>query len=455
MIQPSSPPLRTYDDLLRLFQESETPKPDYAVGPEMEKFGIIAATGEPLPYKGERGVLALFDVLSRDFGWKPESEYAGGPPLLLNGHLGSITLEPGAQFELSGKAVKTIHEIDEQFRRHLRELENVSRALGIRWLGVGFHPFARREDLEWVPKLRYEVMRKYLPTRGAHALDMMLRTATVQANFDFADERTAMRQMRVALALTPFVTAMFANSPWKEGKRHEGLSYRARVWLDVDPDRSGLIPNLWKKNAGYADYVEWALDAPMFLFKRDGHIVPNTGQTFRSFWKDGFQEHRATSADWELHLNTLFPEVRLKRTVEVRGADSQRTELASALVALWVGILYDERAFDEAEALVDGFQHDELAALREQTWIRGLAAEFRGKSIVTVAESIVEIARRGLERRAERDETGRDETIFLARLAHLVSRGMTPAEAMLQEQGTMPLARYLFERGSLLPPLPQ
>src|SRR5690606_27497699 len=199
--------------------------------------------------------------------------------------------------------------------------------------------------------------RDYLPTRGNLALDMMLRTATVQANFDYVSEADAMTKMRVALRLAPLTTAMFANSPFYEGTPFGGKSYRAKVWLDTDPDRSGLVPVLWKKNASFVDYVEWALDVPMFMFKRNGEKVVNTGQTFRSFWKSGYAGHKATLSDWQTHLNTLFPEVRLKKTIEVRAADAQGANMACTLPALWTGIFYDDKALREAEALCADWTH--------------------------------------------------------------------------------------------------
>jgi glutamate--cysteine ligase len=271
----------------------------------------------------------------------------------------------------------------------------------------------------------------------------MLRTSTVQANFDFVNEVDAMRKMRVSMALSPLVTAMFANSPWKEGTRHEGLSYRARVWLDVDPDRSGLVPNLWKANSAYSDYAEWALDVPMFLIKRNGETIDNTGQTFRTFWKEGRDGHRATFSDWEGHLNTLFPEVRLKKTIEVRGADSQRLDLASALVALWTGIFYDARALSAAEALVDGWTFSECQAVRQQLWIHGLRTPFRGGTFVALAESLLGIARTGLLARAKQNADSLDESIYLSPIESLVERAMTPAEELLELQAGRSLEDFL------------
>src|SRR5260221_9626271 len=222
-------------------------------------------------------------------------------------------------------------------------------------------------------------MREYVPTRGALALDMMQRTCTVQANFDFSSEARAMLNLRVGLKLAPLTTALFANSPIVEGKRIEGPSMRAKVWLEVDPDRSGLVPVVWRDAATFRDYAEWALDVPMFLFKRDGAIVANTGQTFRAFWKDGFQGHHATGDDWQLHLNTLFPDVRLKRTIEIRGADSQPLDTAPALAALYAGLFYDDRAIDAARSMVEPWTHAEVDAARSKVWREGLGTKLGGK----------------------------------------------------------------------------
>ncbi len=426
-------PIRRQSDLLSPFLEACKPRSEWRIGPEAEKFGVFEATGAPVPYSGDRSVLRVLEELVRSHGWQPEREHDGAPIIALARGDASVTLEPGGQLELSGGKAKSIHEVCTELRGHMREIAPLSRALGIVYLGVGFHPFARREDFEWVPKQRYAVMREYLPTRGGHALDMMLRTCTVQVNLDYEDEVDAMRKMRVALALAPATTAMFANSPWKEGQPHGGVTYRGRTWLDVDPDRTGLLPPLWVQGAGFEQYVEWALDVPMFVFKRGGHAITNAGQTFRSFYKNGFQGHRATLEDWKLHLNTIFSDVRLKKTIEIRGADVQRTDLACALPALWTGILYDERALAEAEALVDGWKHDEVAELRTRVWREGLRTPFRGRTLAAVAERLVAIGQGGLERRGIVDPvSGRDESVHLARLRALVGQGRCPADVLLE-----------------------
>ena len=426
-------PIRRRGDLLAPFVEACKPASAWRIGPEMEKFGIFEATRAPIPYEGPRSVVRILEELASLHGWTPEREHEGGPIVALARGDASVTLEPGGQLELSGGKSDTIHQVSAELRGHMREIGPLSRSMGVRWLGVGFHPFARREDFAWVPKQRYAIMKTYLPTRGGHALDMMLRTCTVQANYDYSSEADAMRKMRVALALAPLTTAVFANSPWKEGRAHGGVTYRGRVWLDVDPDRGGLVPQLWKKAAAFDDYVEWALDVPMFLFKRAGHAIANTGQTFRSFLKSGFDGQSATLDDWKLHLNTLFPEVRLKKTIEIRGADSQSTDLASALPALWTGILYDEVALGEAEALVDDWGHDEVAELRAHVWRDGLRSTFRDAPLASVAERVVSIAEGGLARRKRIDPaTGKDERLHLASLRKLVGEGRTPADVLVE-----------------------
>jgi glutamate--cysteine ligase len=420
------------DDLFRPFHEAIKPRDQWRIGAEAEKFGVVTATGAAVPYDGERGITGVFAALQKH-GWQPMSEVEAGPILALARDGASVTLEPGGQLELSGAPLDDVHAIAKETSAHLAELHRVSDPLGISWLGVGFHPFARQEDLPWVPKLRYAIMREYLPKRGTRALDMMRRTATVQANFDYGSEEDAMRKMRVALRLSPIVTAIFANSPFCEGKVTGRRSERAEVWLSVDPDRQGLLPSLWKADSSFEDYVEWALDVPMFLIKRDGKVVANTGQTFRAFWAEGFQGEKADIHDWELHLNTLFPEVRLKHTIEVRGNDSQTVPLAAAIPALFTGILYDGRALDEAENLVASFTFDEMQALRADVAKRALLAQLRGRPIADMAQTLLGIAKGGLARRGRRSQDGRDETVHLAHLEPLVERAQCPADVLLAD----------------------
>jgi glutamate--cysteine ligase len=366
-------------------------------------------------------------------GWKAEAEFEGGPILALLKDGASITLEPGSQFELSGAQFDNVHAIDDETRAHMRELHEFSVAHKLRWLGTGLQPFAKRSDYTIVPKQRYGVMREYLPTQGAHGLDMMLRTGTVQANFDFSSEADAMKKLRVGLKLAPLTAALFANSPFLEGKPFGGKSFRARVWLDVDPTRSGLVSRMFKLGASYADYIEWALDAPMFMIKRGDLPVKNTGQTFRDFFKNGFEGHHATEGDWQTHVNTLFPEVRLKRTLEIRSADSQRVELAPALSAMWTGIFYDATTLEALDQMTADYTEKELTALRQEVWRLGLASEFRGKSLQTEAERVLALAQAGLVRRAKTWTHGKDESVLLQPLVDLVARAQTPADLALSQ----------------------
>jgi glutamate--cysteine ligase len=425
-------PLRR-EDLLIPFREGAKPRDRFRIGTEAEKFGVYVADGRPIPYGGPRGVLAVMRALCDRYGWTPQSEREGGEVIALRRGDASITLEPGCQLELSGAPQKSVHDTCAEFTGHLAELAQISAELGIVWLGLGFHPFAARGDLDWVPKERYGVMREYLPTRGAMALDMMQRTCTVQANVDFEDEEDAVRKTKVALAISPVVTAMFANGPFAEGERARDLSVRARAWLSTDPDRCGALPFAFEEDFGFERYVEWALDVPMFLFKRDGRGVRNTGQTFRDFWTHGFEGWSATRADWESHLQTLFPEVRLKRTIELRGADSVPTALLCALPAFWKGILYDDDAADAALRLVADWTAEERLELRREIPALALGSAVRGTKLVDVACDLLDLAVAGLRRQAVLSRRGRDESAHLDRLQEMVEDGHCPADLLARD----------------------
>jgi glutamate--cysteine ligase len=440
-------PLRDRDELFDVFRQAEKPASAWRIGAEAEKFAVFAESGKPIDYAHD--ITRIFAALERQ-GWSPERETADGPVIALSRASASITLEPGAQLELSGAALSA--ELDE----HLRELKGVSDELGLAWLSVGFHPIATQAELPWVPKQRYAVMKEYLPGRGHAAHDMMRRTATVQANFDYANEEDALRKLGVTLRLSPLVHALTANAPFLERRRSQLKSVRGEVWRHMDPARSGLIPALWKPGRlGYADYVEWALDAGMFLFKRGERVFHNAGQTFRSFLAEGFQGERATLADWRMHLNTLFPEARLKNTIEARACDAQRYELGVAVPALYTGLLYDERALAEAEELARSFELDAVEALRPALLSEGLAARYGERSVAPLAERILEIASGGLSRRARLDASGRDEQHFLRPLVALVTLGACPADVLAEgvtegdELGTAELIERTRIRGPL------
>jgi glutamate--cysteine ligase len=314
--------------------------------------------------------------------------------------------------------------------RYRAELHAVSAPLDITWMSIGFHPFARHEDLPHVPKLRYPIMERYLPTRGPRALDMMRRTCTVQANVDYDSEADAMRKLRLSLAVQPVVTAMFANSPVIEGRLTDRACERAATWIGMDPDRSGLLPFAWRDNATLRDYVEWALDVPMFLIRRGDVSLDATHLTFRTFMTDGLSGHAATSSDWETHLNTLFPEVRLKRTIELRGADAPPPALSCAVAALWKGLLYDDRSLDAIERAVASLHPAEVERIRPEVAARALRATLGGRSMQRWAEDLLDLAQTALVRHAVHDAQGRDESLYLQGIRALVERGQTPSDVL-------------------------
>lgn len=451
LTQTAASPRLTHDDLLVPFHASLKSEDKWRVGAEAEKFGVLEATHEPLPYQGPRSVRAVLAALVERFGWKAESEYAGGEIISLTRGHASITLEPGGQLELSGAPFHSIHETHDEWQQHIEELREVGGPLGIAWLGLGFHPFARQDDLPWVPKLRYGVMRDYLPTRGSMGLDMMRRTSTVQANLDYGSEADAMRKMRVAVALSPIITAMFANSPFYEGAVGTERTRRGLVWLNTDPDRTGLLPFLWSSRASFDAYVEWALDVPMFLVKRGSKVVHNTGQTFRAFMRDGFAGTSATADDWFSHLGTLFPEVRLKKTIEIRGADSLPFALTPSLAALSKGIFYDDQALTKAEALTSSLAYETVESARREVARSALAAPLAGRPLLEWAVQVVAIAHEGLTRIHARSPHPRgNEALYLHPLEKLLQRGQTPADALLAHLDTSrPLAPQVIELARL------
>ncbi len=418
-----------------VFRRAEKPREQFRIGTEVEKTGVATQGGQPtsIHYEGSAGVREVLLRLER-FGWRPESEYPGGPVLQLMRDSASITLEPGAQLELSGAPLATLSETHDELLLHRREIDEIGAELGITWLGLGFHPYARREDLRFVPKLRYGVMQEYLPTKGTRGLDMMLRTCTVQANLDYHNEQDAMHKLWLSLRLQPIATALFANSPFYEGKRSDRISERADVWLHVDPPRSGLVPAVWEKQPHelrYTDYIEWALSAPMFLIKRNDQVVHNTGQSFRDFLQNGFGEHRASEYDWETHLNTLFPEARLKRTLEMRGADAHDVDGCVALAAFWKGLLYSDSALSKATELCAGWDLAAMERTRQEIPTRALDTGLEGTPLLTIAEKLVAIANDGL---------AEAEQIFLAPLKACVSAGQSLGMWRLAQTSGSPLA---------------
>ncbi len=423
------------EELVEPFHAAEVLGHQHRVGIESEQFGFVAPDFAPLPYDGELSIMSLFDRFVAN-GWAPLSEGWNRPTIGLGMGERSITLEPGGQLELSGAPVSNLHQVSEELEEHRRELEEHSQPLGISWSHVAFHPFATQDQLPWVPKLRYAIMREYLPKVGDGALDMMRRTATIQVNLDYTDEDDAMTKLQLMLRLAPILHAMTAHAPLAEGKLTITNSRRGNVWLRMDQTRSGLIPALWEKpRPGYEDYVNFALEAGMFLFKREGRMIANTGQSFRSFLEHGFEGHRASREDWELHLNTLFPEVRLKRTLEVRCFDAQPEDTAMSIPALCVGLLYDERSRAAAFELVADWEYEQIERLRPQLMADPWVVSIANRRFEELAQRVLELASAGLERRRCLDGEGRNESVYLRPLRQLIDARETPASRLRRRLG--------------------
>ncbi|MEX2452208.1 MAG: glutamate--cysteine ligase [Rhodospirillales bacterium] len=408
------------------------PTDAWRIGTEHEKFAYDLKTLRPLAYDGAPGIRALLEALQR-FGWEPVLE-AGNPVALKKPDGSSITLEPAGQVELSGAAVRTIHDTCREVNDHLAQVKTVAREMGIGFLGLGYQPKWPREDMPWMPKGRYEIMRAYMPKKGGMGLEMMQATCTVQVNLDFDSEATMVRMFRIALALQPVATALWANSPFKHGKPTGFLSYRSHVWTDTDPDRCGMLDFVFEDGFGFERYVDYILDVPMYFIYRDGRYIDVAGKSFRDFMNgtlEGFEGERPTLKDWEDHLSTAFPEVRLKRFLEMRGADGGPWARLCALSAFWVGLLYDGDARDAAWDLVKDWSVEELSALRDAVPQTALKTPFRNRTVREVALDALAIARKGLKNRNRIDSFGTDESHFLKPMCRIAESGFTPAEELL------------------------
>ncbi len=409
------------------------PAEEWRIGTEHEKFCYSLDDFRPLPYEGERGIRALLEGL-QSFGWAPVTEDGNVIALAKNG--ASVSLEPGGQVELSGAPLKTIHDTCSEVHTHLDQIRQVMGPMNVAAMGLGFNPKWARADIPWMPKGRYKIMREYMPKKGSLGLDMMLRTCTVQVNLDFASEADMVKKFRVGLALQPVATALFANSPFTEGRPNGFLSFRSHIWTDTDPDRCGVLPFVFEDGMGFERYVDHVLDVPMYFVYRDGKYIDASGQSFRDFL-DGrlpaLPGEKPKMGDWADHLSTLFPEVRLKKFLEMRGADGGPWKSLCALPALWVGLLYDQGALDAAWDLVKDWSLEEHQYLRDEVPRQALHTPFRGKSLNAVANQAVEIAAQGLKARRRLDGQGDDESHFLSLLRSRVEREKSPAEYLLDD----------------------
>ena len=419
-------PVESVEDLVGFLRSGEKPPEAWRVGTEHEKIGLRENGYEVVPFEGERGIEVLLLRIAETDGWSPVRE--DGRTIALEKDGASITLEPGGQLELSGAPLRTIHETCDEFHTHLALMKRVSQPLGIVFLGLGINPLHGVERIPIMPKARYRIMRSYLPTRGHLALEMMFATATVQANFDYQTEADMAAKMRTAMAVSPIVSAIFANSSVSEGKVNGYASRRMHIWHHTDPDRCGLLPMVFEEDFGYRRYVEWALDVPMFFVVHDGEFQPAGGLTFRRFLERGFGEARPTLKDFDRHLTTLFPDVRLKRFIEVRGADAVPPDLTCSLPALWKGLLYDASALEAAFELVADASFAQREAARSDVARRGLAGDYASRPVLELARELVAISRAGLRRIGHAGRRDPDETLFLDPIAEQLDQGASPGQ---------------------------
>jgi len=432
----ASPLIESRADLIEAMERGCKPAAEWRVGTEHEKHVFHTNPLRPVTYEGPNGVKALLDGIEADTGWHPF--YDGENPIGLRNDAvaGGISLEPGGQFELSGSPMETLHETAAEMAEHMRVAKKVAAPLDIHFLGLGVTPLWAVSDIPAMPKSRYGIMSPYMDKVGTLGTSMMFRSATVQANLDFSSEADMVKKLRVSLALQPVATALFANSPFVDGRDSGYLSFRSHIWLNTDDDRTGMLPFAFDEGFGFEQYADHALDVPMYFVIRDGQYVNVAGESFRAFLRGELPQlpgEKPTIKDWEDHLSTLFPEVRLKQFLEMRGADMGDEKHVVALSAFWVGLLYDQISLDAAWDLVSNWTDEDRAYLRREVPRLGLTTPFDRSSLFDVAAQAVGIAEAGLVRRARLDAQGRDETIHLAALEETIRSGKSPAERWLEK----------------------
>ncbi len=429
-------PVESLDQLVEYIAAGEKPASQWRIGTEHEKFPFYVDGNRPVPYGGDNGIRAILEGMQARLGWDPIVDAGHVIGLVEPTGRGAISLEPGGQFELSGAPLETIHQTCREGNAHLAQLREIASPLGIGFLGLGGSPKWTLAETPRMPKSRYDIMTAYMGKVGSHGLDMMYRTCTIQVNLDFSSESDMRSKMQVSLKLQPLATALFANSPFTEGRPNGLQSWRGDIWRDTDNQRAGLLPFAFSPGYGYSDYVEWALDVPMYFVLREGRYYEATHVTFRQFMagalKDDIPDGRPTIGDWTNHLGTLFPEVRLKRFLEMRGADGGPWRRICALPAFWVGLLYDEQALDGAETLVKDWTYEDVSALRDSVPAGGLKSGIRWTALNDIAREVLALSRLGLKNRARLNADGFDETDFLSPLEEVAARGTTSAEEMVK-----------------------
>ena len=420
------------DDLLSYFHAGAKSRSDWRVGAEFEKFAIDRSTGRHLTYNEPGGIRSMLESLVERFGWEPHFE--GEFLTALSRHGSMISLEPGSQVEFSTPPLGTIAELGAALDNHRTEIRSVTDPAKVAWIASGVSPFQSAEQIPLGIRPRHKLMAEYLPERCPMALPMMKATASTQVAFDYSNEADAMRKFRVALMLSPIVNAIWANSPYYAGRSTGFASYRSQIWLGMDPDRSGLLPEFLIRGPSFDRWVDYLLHVPMLFVCHEGQYFPATGTTFSEFLRRGHRGRFPTMADWEIHLTTVFPEVRLKHFLEVRGADANGPALALAVPALWKGLLYDEDALARVEFLCDAWEPQALPQLFDDTSATGLDTKFEGTTVLNLAGQIAAIASAGLERQGEADAVR-----FLDPVFRILATGMSPGTAMTRiGQSTLP-----------------
>ena len=425
-------PITSKDQLIAYMAAGCKPPEQWRIGTEHEKFAFRLSDLKPLPYDGEDGIRELLNRLTR-FGWKPV--YEGDNVIALTSDEGgSVSLEPAGQVELSGAPVENIHQTCDEVSSHLQQVKAIAREMGIGFVGLGYRPKWPTDGLPWMPKGRYKIMQEYMPKKGKLGLEMMQSTCTVQVNLDFCSEATMVEMFRISLALQPIATALWANSPFRSGKPNGFLSFRSQIWTDVDPDRSGMLPFVFEDGMGFERYVDYALDVPMYFVYRDGKYIDASGQSFRDFMAGKLPAYPGQTpvlSDWADHISTIFPEVRLKTFLEMRGADGGPWNRLCALSAFWVGLLYDADARTAAADLIKDWTAEERETLRRAVPKTALKTPFRNGTVREIASEALCISHRGLKNRARLDHVGMDESHFLQPIFQIAESGLTPAEELL------------------------
>jgi len=426
-----SPKIETKSQMIAHLESGCKPKADWRIGTEHEKIGFCLKKLTPIPYEG--GIKSILEGLQR-FDWKPVFE---GPNVIaLKRDNASVSLEPGGQLELSGAPLENVHQTCAEVSRHLREVREVADEIDAGFISLGFRPDTRLEDVPVMPKGRYKIMREYMKKVGTHGREMMFRTCTVQTNLDFGTEADMVKKFRVSLALQPIATALFANSPFMHGELNGYKSYRSRVWLDTDADRTGMLPFVFEDGFGFEQYLDYALDVPMYFVYRNGEYLDASGKSFRDFLNgklDTVPGEIPSLSDFDDHLSVIFPEVRLKTFLEMRGADTGPWGELCAFSAFWVGLLYDQAALDTAWDLVKDWTEEERDQLRRDVPKSGLQTRFRNTTVRDIAVAVLAISREGLNTRARLNAHGENETVFLQTLDEFVRTGKTNADILIDK----------------------